>query len=241
MGEKKTLNKGGIVLHIGLIAALLIAVGLILLRVYSWDRQGDSPRVLALVNPWNPVSETGYSVRLTWTEGGCQVDRSCAEALQVMLGDCRSAGRKPVLAGAYRSVDDQLVLYDGEVQRLVETGMMPEEAENTVARIIARPGRSEHELGLAVDIVDEDYPVEDETQATTQTTQWLEENAWKYGFIVRYPRDAEEITGYSWHPWHYRYVGMDAAENIHSLGVTLEEYLSLFYSEEAAVEVSEGN
>ena len=57
----------------------------------------------------------------------------------------------------------------------------------------------------------------------------------KHGFILRYPEDAEAETGYAWHPWHYRYVGEAAAGNIHSLGITLEEYLSMFFSEEAAV------
>ncbi|MBO6016810.1 MAG: D-alanyl-D-alanine carboxypeptidase family protein, partial [Oscillospiraceae bacterium] len=64
---------------------------------------------------------------------------------------------------------------------------------------------------------------------------WLAQNAWRYGFIQRYPQGADEITGYSWHPWHYRYVGEGAAGNIFSLGITLEEYLSLFYTEEAQV------
>ena len=86
-----------------------------------------------------------------------------------------------------------------------------------------------------MDIVDEGYRATDERQAETPTAQWLEENAWKYGFIQRYPPDTEEITGFGWHPWHYRYVGDGIAESIHSLGITLEEYLSLFYSDEAQV------
>ena len=94
---------------------------------------------------------------------------------------------------------------------------------------------SKHGLGLAVDIVDEGYRATDDKQAETPTAQWLEENAWKYGFIQRYPPDTEEITGFGWHPWHYRYVGEGIAESIHSLGITLEEYLSLFYSDEAQV------
>ena len=83
--------------------------------------------------------------------------------------------------------------------------------------------------------MDADFPLTDERQAETATGRWLAENAWKYGFIQRYPQGAEEITGYGWHPWHYRYVGEGAAGNIFSLGITLEEYLSLFYTEEAQV------
>ena len=224
-------------LRLAAILVLVLLMSLAGIRIYAWQASGENTRLLTLVNPWNPLSETGYTAKLTTAENGFQVDRACAESLKRMLADCRNAGRKPVIKSTYRSVDDQLELYDGEVQRLVETGMSPEDADAAVAVRIARPGRSEHELGLAVDIVDADYTVEDETQSTTPTAQWLSENAWRYGFILRYPQNAEAVTGYSWQPWHYRYVGEDAAVNISSLGITLEEYLSLFYSEEAAVEV----
>ena len=216
------------------VAALLILAGA---RVYSWKTYGPHSRLLTLVNPWNPVSETGFSARLVEVEDGYQVDRVCADALRRMLADCREAGRNAVIADAYRSVDEQLVLHDARVQSLVDEGATPEQAELQVAKTIAAAGRSEHELGLAVDIVDRDYPVTDESQAETPTARWLEANAWKYGFIQRYPEGAEEITGYSWHPWHYRYVGEDVAGNIYSMKITLEEYLSLFYSDEAQVEI----
>lgn len=224
-------------LRVGAICAFVLLMTLAGMRIYTWRALGENTRLLTLVNPWNPLTETGYTAKLTTVENGFRVDRACADALERMLADCRSAGKKPVLTTAYRSMDDQLVLFDGEIQRLVETGLSPEDAETAVLRTIARPGRSEHELGLAVDIVDADYTVEDETQSTTPTAHWLAENAWRYGFILRYPEGAEEITGYGWQPWHYRYVGEEAAGNIYSLGITLEEYLSLFYSEEAAVEV----
>ena len=214
------------------LAALVIFAGA---RVYSWRASGSNTRLITLVNAWNPVSETGYTAKLTETEHGYQIDRACEEALRRMLSDCRAAGRNPVLADAYRSVDDQLVLHDDSVQQLVDEGLTPEQAEAQVSRLIAAAGRSEHELGLAVDIVDADYPETDEKQAETPTSKWLAENAWRYGFIQRYPKGAEEITGYSWHPWHYRYVGEAVARSIYSLGITLEEYLSLFYSDEAQV------
>ena len=219
------------------IAALMIFAGL---RFYSWQAFGTNTRLITLVNPWNPVSETGYSARLTETEGGHQIDRACADALRRMLADCRAAGNRPVLAEAYRSVDDQLVLHDARVQSLVDEGKTPEQAEAEVARVIAAAGRSEHEMGLAVDIVEEEHPETDESLAETPTCRWLADNAWRYGFIQRYPQGAEEITGYSWHPWHYRYVGEDVAGSIYSLGITLEEYLSMFYSDEAKVEYDRG-
>ena len=113
--------------------------------------------------------------------------------------------------------------------------MSPAEAEEFVSLRIARPGRSEHELGLAFDLVDEDYPYEDAAQASTPTSRWLSENAWRYGFILRYPAGSEDVTGYSWHPWHYRYVGESAAAQIQQLNITLEEYASMFYNDSAEV------
>ena len=107
------------------VAALLVFAGL---RFYSWRSYGARSRLITLVNPWNPVSETGFSARLVEAENGMRVDRSCAEPLQRMLSDCRAAGRNPVLAGAYRSVDEQLVLHDERFQQLVDEGRSPEEA-----------------------------------------------------------------------------------------------------------------
>ena len=220
------------------VTALVVLAGLAVfaaVRFQTWHRQAEDRRLLTLTNPWNPVSETGYAYRSADTGEGVQADRSCADALRRMLQDCRAAGCKPQVTAGYRSVDDQLVLYDEAVQQRVDTGRSPEEAETAVSAIIAKPGRSEHELGLAFDIVDTDFPLTDDRQAETPTGRWLSQNAWKYGFIQRYPQGADEITGYSWHPWHYRYVGEGPAGNIFSLGITLEEYLSLFYTEEAQV------
>ena len=218
-----------------LIGLILIILVFAAVRMQNWNRASTASRALTLVNPWNPVSETGYAPRLVSVENDFQADRSCASQLKQMLRDCRAAGHRPLLLSAYRTVDDQLVLYDEAVQESVESGMSPAEAEEFVSLRIARPGRSEHELGLAFDLVDEDYPYEDAAQASTPTSRWLSENAWRYGFILRYPAGSEDVTGYSWHPWHYRYVGVDAAENLHILGISLEEYLSLFYSGETAV------
>ena len=215
-----------------LLAALAVIAAI---RIHTWNLQAKGRRLLTLANPWNPVSETGYRYRPADSGEGVQADRACVEDLRRLLEDCRAAGCRPLVTSGYRNVDDQLVLYDEAVQKLVDAGRSPEEAENEVSAVISPAGRSEHELGLAFDIVDADTPETNEAQAETPTGRWLSENAWKYGFIQRYPQGAEEITGYGWHPWHYRYVGKDAAGNIYSLGITLEEYLSLFYSEEAQV------
>ncbi len=89
------------------------------------------------------------------------------------------------------------------------------------------PGYSEHETGLALDIVSADYQLLDDNQETTAENIWLRENCWKYGFILRYPADKEDITQISYESWHFRYVGEEAAEYITSNGICLEEYLDL--------------
>ena len=89
----------------------------------------------------------------------------------------------------------------------------------------AFPGRSEHNIGLAVDIVSSTYTQLDQKQETTPEAKWLAENCYKYGFILRYPNGKTDITGIIYEPWHYRYVGVEDATKITELGVTLEEYL----------------
>ena len=90
---------------------------------------------------------------------------------------------------------------------------------------MAIPGTSEHEIGLAVDIVDDNYQMLENEQENTPVQKWLKKNCWKYGFILRYPENKKKITGVIYEPWHYRYVGKTAAKEIMSKGICLEEYL----------------
>ena len=90
---------------------------------------------------------------------------------------------------------------------------------------MAIPGTSEHEIGLAVDIVDVKYQLLEENQEKTETQKWLMKNCWKYGFILRYPKDKQEITGVIYEPWHYRFVGKENAKMIMKNNLCLEEYL----------------
>ena len=142
-----------------------------------------------------------------------------------MLADCAAAGGRPYICSAYRSAQDQQKLYQDKVRRLEKDGVSREEAPELAAESVALPGTSEHQLGLAVDIIDEEYPFLDEGQEETATQIWLMENSWRYGFILRYPNGTTEQTGILYEPWHYRYVGREYAEEIHRMGLTLEEYL----------------
>jgi len=90
---------------------------------------------------------------------------------------------------------------------------------------VALPGTSEHQTGLAVDIVDAGYQSLDEKQERTAVQQWLMKNSWRYGFILRYPNHKSDITGIYYEPWHYRYVGKEAAKEIYEKDICLEEYI----------------
>ena len=215
-----------------LVLFLLLLVGL---RLHSWTSRGQATRMMVLVNPWNRVDDAGFCPRLAKLPNGLQVDRGCLKPLEKMLEDCRQIGLQPVVCSAYRSRETQQTLFDEKVQELMALKIPREEAESQTLKTLALPGTSEHELGLAVDIVDLDYQKLDSEQANTPVQRWLMENAWRYGFILRYPDGAEEITGYKYEPWHYRYVGDAAAEQIHLLDITLEEYLSMFFSDTAEI------
>ena len=213
-------------------AALLVMVGL---RLRSWQGQRQETREIVLVNPWNNMDDTKFKPRLTGVGDGMRLDRSCAAKLKEMLADCSAAGFDVRLLSAYRSREEQEQLFAEQVQKLIAAGTDPDAAEELAAETVARPGASEHELGLAVDLVDRANPALDESQAQTAAQQWLMANAWRYGFILRYPENSTEVTGVPYEPWHYRYVGETTARQIYSLGITLEEYSSLFYNEEAEI------
>ncbi len=206
--------------------ALLVFVGL---RLKGWQDQRQEARTLVLVNPWNYVDETGFRPRLTGLGEGLRMDRSCAAALKSMLADCRAAGHQPQVLAAYRSHAEQERLYRAQVQKLIDGGLDEDTAAELAAETVARPGTCEHELGLAVDLAD------------NGALPWLQENAWRYGFILRYPEGGEEQTGVAYHPGHFRYTGPDSAGQIYSLGITLEEYSALFYNEAADIVFDEAD
>ena len=179
---------------------------------------------LTLVNPWHPLPE-GCQPQLATVENGYQVDRRCAAALADMLAACRAEGLQPVLCSAYRTWDKQTSLYENLVAKRQTQGLSLAQARESAATEVAVPGTSEHQLGLAVDIVDAGYQVLDHAQEDTPVQQWLLAHCWEYGFILRYPSDKGEVTGIIYEPWHYRYVGRDHAQAMKRTGQCLEEYL----------------
>ena len=192
-----------------LLAAILLALLLIagvMMRMLGWRGQHSQTQLTtALVNPWNSVDATGYKPNLV-TVREIEVDQSCSAALEQLLADCEAAGCAPALASGYISRAD--------LEK--DPGLSLENDE---------AGYSEHELGLAVDFRD----------TGDGTLNWLKENAWHHGFIPRYPEGSEELTGMPACPAHYRYVGEAAAAQIQQLGITLEEYVTMFYNDSASI------
>lgn len=179
---------------------------------------------LLLVNPWNPLPED-FQVELVSLKNGMQVDKRIYEDLNAMLTDCWAAGLKPVVCSAYRTQATQTRLHNNKIARLRAAGYSKEAAVKEASRWVAVPGTSEHQTGLALDLVSMDYQLLNEKQEETPEQKWFMEHCWEYGFILRYPAEKAEITGIGYEPWHYRYVGKEAAAAIHASGQCLEEYL----------------
>ena len=187
-------------------------------------QQTEADWRLLLVNPWNALPED-YEVELATLSNGLQVDARIYDDLNDMLTDCRAAGLEPIVCSAYRTQATQTRLYNNKVARVRASGVPEDQVEAEAARWVAKPGTSEHQTGLALDIVAASYQILDEKQEDTAEQQWLMENSWKYGFILRYPSEKSAVTGIGYEPWHYRYVGKAAAAEIYRTGVCLEEYL----------------
>lgn len=186
------------------------------------------PWYLMLVNQSHPM-EDGYVPELANIDDSHQVDARVLESLQNMLKAASDEGYSLYVCSAYRSVDRQKELFNESMIDYVNQGMTYYEAAIETAKSIAWPGESEHATGLAMDIVSSDYAGLDEKQGETDDQKWLMEHCYEYGFILRYPKDKSEDTGIIYEPWHYRYVGVEAALALRDQGVTLEEYLNEEY------------
>ena len=142
-----------------------------------------------------------------------------APNLESLFADAKNNNLDLMLASGYRSSELQGIYYNNLVQSLGQA-----EAD----KISAKPGTSEHQTGLALDIAPTNRECYLETCfADTKEGIWLKDNAYKYGFILRYPLDKDQITGYQYEPWHFRFVGKDLAQKIYSQNTTLEEYFNL--------------
>ena len=173
---------------------------------------------LILVNKYNYLTEDYIPenlepIDIAYARSGMQLVREAKEAFETLSEDAKKEGMNIIAMSSYRSYDYQVNLYDNYV------ATDGKEAADTYS---ARAGYSEHQTGLAVDVYNKVLPYTSFEE--TEEFNWMQENAYKYGFILRFPKDKVNITGYQYESWHYRYVGKEAAKYIHNHDLTLEEY-----------------
>lgn len=175
---------------------------------------------LTLANFENILSED-FEVELADIDDTRQFDARAITYLNKMKNDMSKAGISNVwIQSAYRSVKRQKELFDNSVNKYLKQGKTQEEAERLTEEYINKPGSSDHNLGLAVDFNNVDNSFED-----LDAFKWLKKNAENYGFILRYPKDKEEITKIAYESWHWRFVGEEHAKRMNELNMCLEEYV----------------
>lgn len=167
---------------------------------------------VVLVNRDNPIPRY-YETDVVVAEDYHQVQRVALEPLTRMLADCRAAVESCVFNSAYRTYKQQKTILETRTEEYMDKGMTYEEAYAETLKTVSVPGTSEHQLGLAVDLVGK------------EANAWLAEHCWEYGFILRYPEGKKEITGIINEPWHFRYVGTRVSLDMKDTGLCLEEYL----------------
>lgn len=223
MAKKKRRNPILKVLKVVVVVYLLLVLGNLIGDIYS--RLGNTHTIavsdewnLVVVNRWNELTED-YDIELMELSNGQKIDERIYPYLQEMFDAARAEGIYPIVREGYRTEKEQQALYDEKVQAYINEGYSRSRAERTAKEWVALPGTSEHQLGIAVDInADKAKCSNDEVYA------WLAENAHEFGFILRYPQGKTEVTGTGYEPWHYRYVGVDAAQEIYNRNICLEEY-----------------
>ena len=187
------------------------------------EGSGDDWNLL-LVNSRHPIPED-YEFTLGTIRGSLQCDERIIPEFLSMLQAAKEDGIALEVCSPYRTLNRQEYLFDRKIVRYMDRGMSYIEAYKLAARVVNVPGSSEHQIGLALDIYTNSYTTLDEGFGETAAGIWLREHCSEYGFILRYPKGKEYITGIEYEPWHFRYVGKTAAREMMEQGLTLEEYV----------------
>ena len=176
-------------------------------------------RQFILVNYQHPMRDEYVPTLAQWRERSFETNT--AKALKSMLRDGEALGYTFRINSAYRSVSSQQNIWDKRYDQYIAQGMTPEEANREVGLSVAIPGYSEHHTGLAADV-----------DSTWAGLDWLAENCWRYGFVIRYPEGKTEFTGIIYEPWHFRYVGKELAKELYDSGLCLEEYVQMLTAQQ---------
>ncbi len=179
---------------------------------------------LVLVNKQHPVPED-YTFTLGTIKGRMKCDARIIDDLMDMMQAAKADGITLMVCSPYRDYNRQTVLFNRKIDYYMEKGYSYLEAYKISSMTVTVPGASEHQIGLALDIVSTTYSALETGFGETKAGLWLREHCDEYGFILRYPLGKEYITGIQYEPWHFRYVGKEAAAEIMERDITLEEFL----------------
>ena len=179
---------------------------------------------LLLVNKQHPVPDN-HTFELGTIAGSMKCDARILPELFAMLQAAKDEGVYLMVCSPYRDIKLQEKLFERKIKLHMGNGYSYLEAYKKASQIVTVPGASEHQIGLALDIVSNDYTALNEGFEKTSAGKWLKEHCKEYGFILRYPKGKEFITGIDYEPWHFRYVGKEAATIIMDNGITLEEFV----------------
>lgn len=179
---------------------------------------------LILVNKQNMVPDD-YTFELGTIRGSIQADVRILNELNDMIDGAKKDGITLVVCSGCRDYRRQTTLFDKKIKNYMSNGMSYFEAYSIASQAVTIPGKSEHQIGLALDIISNTYTSLNEGFADTDAGKWLKAHSAEYGFILRYPLGKENITGIEFEPWHFRYVGKTAAQAITEQQITLEEYV----------------
>ena len=178
---------------------------------------------LILINKQNSIPED-YEFKLGTLAGTMQCDERVIDYVKDMVAAAKNDGVNLVVRSPYRTLDRQTYLFSRKITNYMNKGMSYVDAYRLASEAVTVPGSSEHQVGLAFDITCDYYTSLDENFGETEAGIWLAENSYKFGFILRYPLGKEYITGIEYEPWHFRYVGVDAATVITLEEICLEEF-----------------
>lgn len=178
---------------------------------------------LVLVNKQHPIPEN-YSFNLGTIKGSLQCDERIITDLLSMLQAAKDDGIDLVICSPYRTLDRQEYLFNKKIKLYMNQGSSYMEAYKIASQAVTIPGASEHQIGLALDIYTESYKLLNEGFGETDAGKWLAAHSCEYGFILRYPAGKEYITSIEYEPWHFRYVGKEAATIMTEEDICLEEF-----------------
>ena len=182
---------------------------------------------IMLVNKQHPIPDD-YEFPLGTITGSMRCDERVISPLLEMMKAASSEGISLIICSPYRDMKRQKMLFNNKIDKYMNAGMSYMDAYTLASQAVTVPGASEHQVGLAIDIITENYTSLDEGFGDTEAGKWLSENSYKYGFVLRYPAGKEKITSIEYEPWHFRYVGVDAATFMVQNDICLEELWSTY-------------